>query len=244
MNCLWMFDNEQILTSLPADEGPLWSVRDSLPHSDGFGVSWVGRAFLLIVAPVLVSFEKVGFSNRLPAQRRVDAVFGKAAVELHQAVRVTRLSCDLLKHPVLITWKVSWKTSQHFRFKLFISKFQKEPQTIKSQINEFFTPKLPWGVWTKYFSLIFRNDYLILKIFRYRSSPKSNKFFLLKADLSADSSSYVHRTERQQSWKHNFDGRTNPNLSKRISLCYLVEQRYLRNTIKCKIKNWSAPLYL
>lgn len=97
-----MFDNAQTLTSLPADEGALRSVGDSLPHSDGFGVSRVRRALLLIVAPVLVPLEEVGFSNWLPAQRRVDAVFGEAAAQLHQAVRVPRLSRDLLKHPVLI----------------------------------------------------------------------------------------------------------------------------------------------
>ena len=95
----------QTLTSLPADEGPLRSVRYSLPHGDGFGVPGVGRALLLVVAPVLVPFEEVRLSNRLPAQRRVDAVFGEAAAQLHQAVRVPRLSRHLLEHPVLIAWR-------------------------------------------------------------------------------------------------------------------------------------------
>lgn len=95
------------LTSLPADEGSLRSVRYSLPHRDGFRVSRVGRVLLLVVAPVLVPFEEVGFPDRFPAQRRVDAVFGEAAAQLHQAVRVTRLGRDFLKHPVLIAWKKS-----------------------------------------------------------------------------------------------------------------------------------------
>lgn len=94
------------LTSLPADEGPLRRVRYSLPHSDGFGVSWIRRVLLLVVAPVLVPFEEVGFSNRLPAQRRVDAVFGEAAAQLHQAVGVTRLRRHFLEHPELIAWRM------------------------------------------------------------------------------------------------------------------------------------------
>lgn len=94
------------LTSLPADEGPLRCFRHSLPHSDGFGVSWVCCVFLLIVTPVLVSLEEVRFPDRLPAQCRVDAVFGEAAAQLHQAVRVPRLGRNFLKHPVLITWKM------------------------------------------------------------------------------------------------------------------------------------------
>ncbi len=105
-----------ILTSLPANEGPLRSVRYSLPHGDGFGVSRVRRALLLVVAPVLVPFEEVGFSNRLPAQRRVDAIFGEAAAQLHQAVRVTRLSRNFLKHPVLIAWRMWENMSQHFNY--------------------------------------------------------------------------------------------------------------------------------
>lgn len=91
------------LTSLPADEGPLRCFWYSLPHSDGFGVSWVCCAFLLIVTPVLVSFEEVGFPDRLPAQRCVDAVFGEATSQLHQAVRVPGLGRNFLKHPILIT---------------------------------------------------------------------------------------------------------------------------------------------
>lgn len=94
------------LTSLPADEGPLRSVRDPLPHRDGFRVTRVGRALLLVVAPVLVPFEEVGLPDRFPAQRRVDAVFGEAAAQLRQAVGVTRLRRHLLEHPVLIAWEM------------------------------------------------------------------------------------------------------------------------------------------
>ena len=90
------------LTSLPADEGPLRRLRDSLPHRDGFGVARVGGALLLVVAPVLVPFEEVGFADGLPAQRRVDAVPGEAAAQLHQAVGVAGLGRHLLEHPVLV----------------------------------------------------------------------------------------------------------------------------------------------
>lgn len=102
------------LTALPADKGSLRCVRYSLPHGDGFGVAWVCGALLLVVAPVLVSFEEVGFAHWLPTQRRVNTVFGEAAAQLHQAVGVTRLSRHLLKDPVLVTWKTRGDTTQHF----------------------------------------------------------------------------------------------------------------------------------
>lgn len=93
----------QPLTSFSAGEGSLGRVRDSIPHTDGFGVSRVHCSLFLVVAPVLVSFKKVGFPNDLPANRCIDAVSGEEAAQLQEVLRVTRLHLDLLKHPELIT---------------------------------------------------------------------------------------------------------------------------------------------
>lgn len=57
----------QGLTSFSTDERSLWCIRDALPDADGFGIAWVSRTLLLIVTPVLVSLEEVGFAHRFPA---------------------------------------------------------------------------------------------------------------------------------------------------------------------------------
>lgn len=90
------------LTSFPADERPLQAVRGPVPHGDGFGVSRIHGAPLLVVAPVLVALEEVGFADGLPAQRGVDAVPREAAAQLLQAAGVTGLGRHLPEHPVLI----------------------------------------------------------------------------------------------------------------------------------------------
>lgn len=90
-------------TSFLADEGPLGSLRDALPHGDGLGVARVCGPSLLAVAPVPFAFEEVGLAHRFPAQSRVNAFSGQTAAQLPQAVRVPRLYCHLLKHPVLVT---------------------------------------------------------------------------------------------------------------------------------------------
>lgn len=92
-----------VLTSLSAGEGSLGRVGDSIPHTDGLRVSRVHRPLLLIVTPVLVSFEEVGFPDNLPADGGIDAICGEEAAQLHEAPRVTRLGLHLLKHPELIT---------------------------------------------------------------------------------------------------------------------------------------------
>lgn len=124
------------LTALPADEGSLRCIRYSLPHSDGFGVAWVCGALLLVVAPVLVSFEEVSFAHWLPTQRRVNTVFGEAAAQLHQAVGVTRLSRHLLKDPVLVTWKTRGDATQHFNNQYMHNTWAEEAPDIATFPND------------------------------------------------------------------------------------------------------------
>lgn len=57
----------RLLTSFSTDEGSLRCIRDALPDADGFGIAWVSRTLLLIVTPVLVTLEEVGFAHRFPA---------------------------------------------------------------------------------------------------------------------------------------------------------------------------------
>lgn len=90
-------------TSFLADEGPLRSLGDALPHGDGLGVARVRGPPLLAVAPVPLAFEKVGLAHRFPAQSCINAFSGQTAAQLSQAVGVSRLHRHLLKHPVLVT---------------------------------------------------------------------------------------------------------------------------------------------
>lgn len=90
-------------TSFLADEGPLRSLWNALPHGDGLGVARVRGPPLLAVAPVPLAFEKVGLAHRFPAQSRVDAFSGQTAAQLPKAVGVPRLHRHFLKHPVLVT---------------------------------------------------------------------------------------------------------------------------------------------
>lgn len=66
-------------TSFLADEGPLGSLWDALPHSDGLRVARVRGPPLLAVAPVPFTFEKVGLAHWFPAQSRIDAFSGQTA---------------------------------------------------------------------------------------------------------------------------------------------------------------------
>lgn len=90
-------------TAFLADEGPLGSLWDALPHGDGLGVAGVRGPPLLAVAPVLLAFEEIGLAHGFPAQSRVNAFSGQTAAQLPQAVGVPRLHRHLLKHPVLVT---------------------------------------------------------------------------------------------------------------------------------------------